>query len=66
MLDYSPDWLNADSYSGPAFSSRGRSREIYGVLLKVKQFQLEQIKVDGIKNKKAQRGEIQRRETIDW
>ena len=45
----SPDWLDADSYSGPASSSAGRSREIYGALLKVKQFQEEQIKVDGLK-----------------
>lgn len=57
MLEYySLDWLNADSYSGPAFSSMGRSREIYGAFLKVKQFQLEQIKVDGINKIKTQKG----------
>lgn len=50
MLEYSPDCLNADSYSGPAFSSTGeRAREIYGDLLKVKPFEWEEIKVYGIK-----------------
>lgn len=32
---------------------QGRSRVIYGDLLKVKQFQSEEIKVDGAKNKKS-------------
>lgn len=39
MFDYRVDWLDADSYSGPGFSSMGRSRRIYEALLKVKQFQ---------------------------
>lgn len=38
LLDYSLDWLDADSYSGRGFSSKTRSKEIYGALLKVNSF----------------------------
>lgn len=45
---------------GLPFYPQGRSRVIYGDLLKVKQFQSEEIKVDGAKNKKH-KGEGYRR-----
>lgn len=44
---------------GLPFHPQGRSRVIYGDLLKVKQFQSEEIKVDGTKNKKEQRRRLQ-------
>lgn len=45
-----------------AFLPGGRSREIYGVLLKVKQFQWEQIKDDGIKYTHSHKRERHREE----
>lgn len=50
---------------GLPFHPQGRSRVIYGDLLKVKQFQSEEIKVDGAKNKKAQRRRLQEKKK-EW
>lgn len=51
LLDYSLDWLDADSYSGRGFSSEARSKEIYGALLKVNSFSRNRSKNGIIKNK---------------